>query len=317
MSEDFDRIVSALVDEQTLRTALQQENDELRRQLEECQGGGEPQPDERGGFGYYQQGTDVSAIYTPQEQRWNREIDRILCFLPDDDWTTIAVPDWWADSFGSGRSRWASDYGTTISMPLCPGNVEDVTKIDPQKMYDAFLQAGAQLVSAGLQRSILRIGWESQGTWYPWSSVDNPGTYKARFRDAVAALRQAHGQDFLIDWNIAGGKQVDLDAFPDPGDVDVVSIDLYDTPGHDLDDFRAWLDQAEGIAADNACSIAVAEWGLWDDDDPAYMDLMTSWITEHRPLYKAYFDVSSSSDHRLSLYPQSAEIYGAWAPGAP
>lgn len=305
---EYDALVSTMVGEQRYRRRLQLENAILRKAVDPHP------PDGRGHYGYYQQGTDVEAIYAPQEERWQRDIDRILCFLPvDQGWDGIAVPQWWADAFGAGRSRWASDWGTVISMPLCPDHVPDVTAIDPDDIWDCFTRAGQNLVDAGLHRAVLRIGWESQGSWYNWSSIENPGTYKARFRDAVDALRSVTGQEFLTDWNIAGGKTVNTEALPEDH-VDVISIDLYDSGA--LDDQLRWLDESWELATSLHKSWGVAEWGLWGAEDPAYMEQMTTYLDTHAHLHAAYFDVSSSSDHRLSLYPDSAAVYGAWAPGA-
>lgn len=316
-TSEYDELARVIVDEQTYRRQLEADNEALRQALAECQGGGEPSG--RGSFGYYQQGTDVEAIYAPQEARWDRAIERILTFTPNDQgWDGIACPDWWTRAFGADASRWAADYGTCVSIPLVPeGEGDDITQIDPAAMFDAFELAGRRLVDAGLHRAVIRPGWECQGTWYPWSAVGHPGTYKARFRDAVAAMREADGQEFQFEWNIAGGKEVDLAAMPDPSDIDIVSIDLYATPGASLDDFTAWLEESWRIAADAGCAWALAEWGVWDTDDPEYMELMTGWLSTHPHAHQAYFDVSSSSDHRLSQYPQSAAVFGAWAPGAP
>lgn len=327
-AEDFDKLVSVLVEEQARREELEAENAALRAELDDCQGGG-GQPSDDIGTGYYQQGTDVDAIYTPQEQRWGRTFEHILCFTPDASWDDIAVQQWWAQSFGAQSSRWAAGRGTVISLPLCPQTVPDVTSIDPDDIWDAFGRAGRNLVAAGLGAAILRIGWESQGSWYNWSSIEHPGTYKARFRDAVNALRQAEGQSFLIDWNIAGGKPVDLDAF-DPSVVDIVSIDLYDSGDLTRDQIRqtraavveyasqrAALDESWGIAQEYGKGWAVAEWGLWNSDHPEYVEQMTSYLDEHPHAHEAYFDVSSSADHQLAHFPRSEQVYAEWRPTRP
>jgi len=193
---------------------------------------------------------------------------------------------------------------------------ETISSATSSEVYQAYKKIGAALVAAGLHRSILRIGWESQGSWYPWSSINDPEGFADRFRDAVNGAREASGQEFLIDWNIAGGKPVDLRAFPGGLYVDCVSIDLYDAPGLDLGEQLAALDEARAIADAHGAAWGIAEWGLWGKEHTAYTQQMVDYIDEHGPLYQAYFDVSSSSDHRLSLYPASEAIYKEWAPGA-
>jgi hypothetical protein len=316
----YDALVSVLTAEQTYRNSLVAEVADLTAQLAECGDQVPPNPPEgtgRTGFGYYQQGTDLEAIYGPQEDRWNREIDRIVCFTPNaQDWNGLAMQAWWLEDFGEPASRWAADYGTVVSLQLVPQG-ESVTSATSSEVFNAYKGIGQALVGAGLHRAILRIGWEHTGTWYPWSSVGKETAFRDRYKDAVNGARSAAGQEFLFDWNHAGGKPLNLDAFPGNYYVDVVSVDLYDAPGLALDKQRAELDKIRDIAADNGVAWAIPEWGLWGKENTGYTNQMTDYISEHKPLYQGYFDVSSSSDHRLSLYPASEEIFGDWAPTAP
>jgi hypothetical protein len=318
----YDALVSVLTAEQTYRNSLVAQVADLTAQLEDCDDSLPPEPPEgstRTGFGYYQQGTDLEAIYGPQEDRWNREIDRIVCFTPNaTSWSTMALQSWWLEDFGEPASRWAADYGTVISLQLVPQG-ESVTSATTSEVYQAFKGIGQALVSAGLGHSILRIGWEHTGTWYPWSSVGKEADFAAKFKDAVNGCRDGggSGQAFLFDWNVAGGKKVNLNALPSNDYVDVLSIDLYDAPDLDLAEQIVALDQIRDLAEDRGLDWAIPEWGLWGVEDTGYTNQMTDYITEYEPLYQGYFDVSSSSDHRLSKYPASEDIFAAWAPTAP
>lgn len=295
--------------------AVMQGEQAYRRELEAAT---DPGPDPLPGlyrFGYYQQGPSTSnpveTVYGRQEERWGVTFDTILAFTPMDTWADIACPSWWTTTYGAARSRWAADYGTVVSLALCPKTTTGgITAVDPADVWACFTDAARNLLAAGMGECIVRIGWEHNGTWYPWSSVEHPGTYKARFRDAVAAMRGVH-DGFLFDWNLAGTKPIKLEAF-DPDSVDVVSIDLYDNP-QDWPTLRAALDASWELAQDAGKLWGVAEWGLWGKDNPGFIRNMGAYLDAHPHVHQAYFDANSSADHRLASFPPSETAYAEWA----
>jgi len=69
-------------------------------------------------------------------------------------------------------------------------------------------QLARELVSAGLGKSIIRLGHEANGTWY----ADNVGTtqaqwaqWKAFWRKTALAMNSVSGADFAFDWCISAG----------------------------------------------------------------------------------------------------------------
>lgn len=91
-----------------------------------------------------------------------------------------------------------------------------------------------------------------------------------------------------------------------PGDayVDVVANDLYDQG------FKAAWDANEKLYADHRNkSFAIAEWGLWGIDDPAFVERMAEFVKGHRVEFLAYFSGDPGSVWDLSTKPRSRTAY--------
>lgn len=314
------RLTEALAVEQTRSAELTQQLAasnakvaQLTKDLADCRATTTPPtPTGRPCFGFYRGGMDPNGTYHAAETELGRTIGHILTFHPYDTWAAMVLQNWWLTAFKAGANAWASDYGMVITLALTPKGVS-VAQADPAVLKTTFTKIAQQLVANGLSKSYIRIGWESQGDWYPWTSITNPGFYKARFRDAALAMR-AVSKDFRFDWNIAGGKKVDINAYPGDDVVDVISIDQY---GNMLpNDAKVPLDESFKLATDHGKLWAVTEWGVWGADQPTFVTFMAGYLDTHKHAYQIYFDVNSSADHRLSSWPKSKAAFYGWAPKA-
>jgi hypothetical protein len=92
-----------------------------------------------------------------------------------------------------------------------------------------------------------------------------------------------------------------------PGDayVDVVANDLYDQR------FNAAWDANERLyAAHPGKAFAIAEWGLWSVDDPAFVERMAAFVRSHpRTEFVAYFSGPPGSPWDLASKPRSRAAY--------
>jgi hypothetical protein len=114
--------------------------------------------------------------------------------------------------------------------------------------YDATYTAMAKALAASPNPLLsVRIGWEFNGNWYPWSNgVGTNATYAnyvAAFKRAAAIVKQ-YNPHALVQWCVAWGQPASgpasgweaqvmqywpgaYDAVKNPGGVDVVSMDFY------------------------------------------------------------------------------------------
>ncbi|HEX8790480.1 MAG TPA: hypothetical protein VF765_05975 [Polyangiaceae bacterium] len=151
--------------------------------------------------------------------------------------------------------------------------------------YDATYEAMAQALAAWANPLLsARIGWEFNGNWYQWSNgVGTNATYAnyvAAFKRAAALIRK-HNPHVLIQWCIAWGQPDPTpywpgayDATNNPGGVDVVSMDFYQSNISQYNNggqTSTWAMAQSGVTIDldwmvafaqkNGVKIALSEYG--------------------------------------------------------
>jgi hypothetical protein len=178
---------------------------------------------------------------------------------------------------------------------------------------DADFQAFGQLmVNKGRAASIVRLGWEFNGDFTPWSAYDTE-QWKACYRHAANAVR-AGDPSVVLDWtinshgtaaNVCGG--VSTNCYPGDDVVDIVGIDNYDMApsASSRDEFNRIADKADGLnwlyafAVSHGKKFSVGEWGVAPrsvynstGENPWFIYLMSQWFNEHREhlAYEAYFN---------------------------
>lgn len=146
-------------------------------------------------------------------------------------------------------------------------------------------------------------------------------------------MRSVDGQAFTFDWNPAlGWNSVRAEeAWPGDDYVDVVGIDVYDwvygegalSPEDRWDRLLTMeygLDWFASFAAEHGKPLSVPEWGLASansngggggGDDPLFVRNLAAWMSEHRVVYEAYFDVDlpGGERHALTAFPTAATAY--------
>jgi hypothetical protein len=145
---------------------------------------------------------------------------------------------------------------------------------------------GASIRSHGMnaRNTVIRLGHEANGTWYPWSTGGDPllmGAYRAAWRHAVTAIgARAPRVRFELCLNASGpgggsgsGGRVLAGHYAGDDVVDIVGFDVYNF-GDDADRRGLLAEAASPGFADvpafchaHRKLFSVSEWGL-DGDDP-------------------------------------------------
>lgn len=218
-----------------------------------------------------------------------------------------------------------------------PGSDRDRIAACARGDYNAHYAAMARnLAAAGLGDSILRIAWEAQGDWAPWSYRNDPTNWRACWRNVASSAKQVT-PTLRTNWNVGddiGGTRSDMrdsvaiagfDAFyPGSDVVDEIGIDTYATPpitdyatffGDEVGNLGWFVQQANRLGK----PLSFPEWGLWDSrqldrpdgsrDDPVYIQRMYTWMTDpdHRVAWAAYFDVNADVNAYHQLQPDWQE----------
>ncbi|WP_168583041.1 glycoside hydrolase family 26 protein [Gephyromycinifex aptenodytis] len=240
--------------------------------------------------------SDVATTY-PERQTWRK----------------ISNSTWHIDTYRGFRGRLM--YG----MPLLPAdgsaNLADVAR----GKHDAvFRKVARDLKSRGRGNAIVRIGWEGNGHWYPWSADANSAkNYQAAFRRASRVMKSA-APGLVIDFDINCGSPLRgqsnrLDSLTKlyPGDayVDLIGCDVYDWHTTGAIDEASWrraltpkdapgLADVARFARARGKGMSVPEWGLaaphagGHGDNPFYITKMRQFFTANADVLavESYFN---------------------------
>jgi len=236
-------------------------------------------------------------------------------------WKYIDNPGWWCRAWnGSGHTP-------VFSVAILPNHWVTL-EAGAGGTYDAHWRTFASaMIAAGCSGAILRLGWEFNGTFYPWAAGGHEAAFAAYWRHIVDATRSVGGH-FRFDWcPLAGNINANVGAaYPGDGYVDYIGLDAYDeSPVHTSPQDR-WNDEVDhtyglawhaSFAARHNKPMTFPEWGvsvrtndnLGGGDNPYYINQMYHWITSHPVAYALYFEVNATdASHRLMTteFPNSA-----------
>lgn len=165
------------------------------------------------------------------------------------------------------------------------------------------------LVAAGLGSSVIRLGHEANGSWYPDNIGDTPRDYrlwKQFWRVTVLAMRSVPGADFRFDWCVnAGYRDIPFaDYYPGNDVVDIIGVDAYDAGlrGNTPNRWNTLYNEPGGLADVLAFAkahnkpLSIPEWGVAPKhvafsggDDPAYVNGIANVVANNEVAYQSYF----------------------------
>jgi hypothetical protein len=264
----------------------------------------------------------------------------------------VAWADWespWITDPSYGYTSWVAEAPQTrqlvLEINLIPASLEDVNNPTGWEQscadgnYDSHAtELGNNLVAAGLQNSVIRLGAEMNGVWevdFMGTSAHEQKLWASCFAHEVTALRKAPGEHFLIDWdpNACTGAYPYVNFYPGNSYVDIVGLDLYDvdcmTPttsvtfSH-LANEPYGLNDFEAFATAHAKPMSLPEWGLStipSGDDPSYIDGMGSTFASDDFAFEAYFEGGGGTKSKAlplgSNTPLSVTAYQKWFAPSP
>ena len=190
---------------------------------------------------------------------------------------------------------------------------------------------GTNLVAAGLGNSVIRLGAEMNGNWeadFMGTTTQEQSLWATCFANEVTALRTATSENFLIDWDVNGGKggYPYANFYPGNAYVDVMGLDLYDVDSNTPNTSTTFsalanepygLNDFEAFAAAQGKPMSFPEWGLSSvpsGDDPGYIDGMASTVANGNFAFETYFDAAGGNALALgsSTTPLSLGAYQDW-----
>jgi Glycosyl hydrolase family 26 len=263
--------------------------------------------------------TDAATVYT--------EIDT---------WQEIYDSNWHITTFKG------FDGILSFGVPILPEEARgDFSAVVQRKHDQIYKDLARDLIQNHRGRSIVRIGWEANGDWFPWNAqASDAQAYIAAYRHIVGVLKTV-APDLVIDFDLACGTplrgQSDrLDAlnllYPGDDVVDVVGCDFFDWYTTAASNEASWLrslkpEAAVGIqdvaefARAHGKGLTYPEWGLASQeeggmgDNPFFMEKVRSFFQTNADVLvlEGYFSEPSTSLANSvwdpAQMPNSAEVY--------
>ncbi len=230
----------------------------------------------------------------------------------------------WAamDSAGNVTAWSPTRYHLVLGVPILPG-VGTLAQGAKGAYNSYFATLAANLVNDNEASAILRLGWEFNGNWFPWSvrNAADAANFVSFWRQIVTTMRSVPGQQFKFLWNPNAPSPTSYtpaQAYPGNAYVDYVGTDVYDnfwgtpfTPG------AAWvqqltqqwgLDWLAAFAVEHGKPLAIPEWsdefrpdGRGLGDDPAFIDDMANWFVTNNVAFADILSYDSSPTYRNNL----------------
>ena len=214
-----------------------------------------------------------------------------------------------------------SGYRLVLGVPILPGTGSLAQGAAGD--YDRYFTTLAQnLVSDGEANAILRLGWEFNGSWYPWyvQSSTDAANFDKFWQHIVTTMRAVPGEQFKFLWNAERGHRHELFTRPGLSRQRLCGLRRHRRLRRILGDARtpaaAWsnqLTQQWGLnwlatfAAANGKPIAIPEWsvsirsdGGGMGDDPAFVANMADWFVAHNVAFDDIFSFDSSGTRKTS-----------------
>jgi hypothetical protein len=231
----------------------------------------------------------------------------------------------WDGMDGAGGSEdWMLDqwrntgYRLVLGVPILPGGSGGTLADGAAGDYNQYFTILAQtLVNDGAANAILRLGWEFNGTWYPWSVASNTDAqnFAEFWRQIVNTMRAVPGQQFKFLWNPNGGGSSSWNlelAYPGSAYVDYIGTDVYDEYwGSPFTPQASWsnaVTQTWGLnwlttfAAAEGRPIAIPEWsvdfrtdGHGLGDDPYFISQFANWIAANNVAFTCIFSFNDTA----------------------
>jgi hypothetical protein len=248
----------------------------------------------------------------------NRPVDGMLFFAPRQTWNDLRT------GLNSTHATWLNNTGIIIySVPHAP--MSEGTSMNTKGANNQYQTQqrdfGAWLAANGFNspRLVLRVDWEANGNWYPWS-IQNGGAevFKQSLINFVTNVRAGGATQVKFDLCFNKGPShsgADFAAFPGKEYIDIIGIDQYDYwgPSFNATQWQNEMDKYPSIQA--VAEFAIANDIMWAVDECGVTNPYTAGISGGDNPY--YFHALWDTIHRPGYIERMAWFNTYDDPGAP
>lgn len=279
----------------------------------------------------------VNGMNTRFKPWLGRTPDLAVDFVNFSSWANFRSDALWAIGFWKGI---VPKLCLTVGLTVSGTPLSEVAAGLHDASFDA---AAAEMVRQGFQKSIIRLGHEANGGWYPWGNLGtDPSMWKLyiqcfqRVRN-IFALRSAY---FKFDWCMAAGWQQTGDKsvlYPGDAYVDYIGMDIEPQVWGVTDPTtqqcwdalqQGWsLDWLPGFTRAHRKKISFPEFGIGDaaqghpnygpGDNGQLATMLMQWAKQNQVSYIGFWDFNAgdyNSQFSDSSRPNCAAAFkaGIW-----
>ena len=226
------------------------------------------------------------------------------------DWSGLQNPAYWLNAWAPTVAK---GVPLVLGVPMIAAG-GDTFQAGAAGAYDSYYRTLAQdLVNSGEGNTMIRLGWEFNGNWDPWSvtptGADSPANFVADWQHTVSVMR-AIAPNLKFVWNVNDGANPSYavsSTYPGDNYVDYVGVDSYDNASWSaiLSPNNYGLDYWAAFAKQHGKLLAIPEWGLAGSDDPTYISEMYQWMKANVTGFECFYDYQN----QLNEAPKSAAEY--------
>jgi hypothetical protein len=179
-------------------------------------------------------------------------------------------------------------------------------------------EVASRLAANGVGNAEIRLGWEANGDWYPWTAVGQPELWRRCFT-RIARVMKAVSPSFRICWSMSKKGRIDVRTIwpHDSSPITNICLSHYDDAYDRLWNetykggcwgLRCWLQ----FARDHGRKLAFGEWGVGRAGDNAqYIQDMHDFFVEAGPdlAHEAYMNAGKYRLYPVGTLPKSSALY--------
>ncbi len=276
------------------------------------------------------------------------QIPYAMDFLNGTSWATITANTYPLQNWlNSGYSMiWGVDilpgtYSPDSNISNVNGSAYGLSQGAAGNFNGYFKTVAQNMVSDGYGNSIIRLGWEFNGGWFPWAANGSAANFVLYWQNIVNSMRSVTGQHFLFEWNPTLGDQGVGDLatyYPGNNYVDIIGEDVYDVNWNNYPgctgEWQVMLNETYGLnwfasfAAQQGKQMAFPEWGLGfgtaavncgtltntggqtgGGDDAYFVQQMVNYINTHNFIEATVWDEGSGAIPNTSQYPNATAAF--------
>ena len=267
---------------------------------------------------------DVATINTPFRNMIGRTEDGDLVFVdqshsPDYAYTNV---DWEVGCYKGQVANIALGVPLAFPQPSAglysiPAGDNTLADTAAGKLDLLYQHMAAVLVAGKFPNAYIRLGWEFNGNWQPWSAGSNKAVFNAAFAHVAAIFKSTPGSHFTVILN----PSINNDAsgeFPSSG-ADNVGWDVYKTqwaingataePTQYNNALNGWWGISSMASWYGSLPHAAPEFGVGGGygDDGVFMAQALTYFTNQKAAFVGYWDSSASYDGIISNGSKPAE----------